>query len=1036
MKSKNKRYLKLATTFLKDLKTKSSSNFERISELLEKYDSCEIDSSSVLKGIVKQIQSNGELVNSLNQFLDHDHRVKFISFEQSQEMITYIFEIIQKMTNDYSKFDEFLNLIAKSSEKMDEMKISSLSEVGDFIMNEVRSWRSAEYWGADFITLLENSINSFLNSSKVKKSLENDKISPNHSLSERIVPDNIELTKPLSDNLGKKMRSKANWSTNGVAVVNQVVKTSPIPAPIALKEVIIPQLIEEPIQFNLKIESNVFLALKSQLTEGLYDKFINTIHLHQKCIISYQELVKMNEFIMLNVDKDICLALKEIIETRSRAMIAENMFGMKYSKIQNDPSPQNNSYYKIDVPFTNESPSDPLINKQYIGIARGNESAVNFDEPIANRTHKNLSEENLFKIEDEMHEIDSNLIQLQISLQYIQQIAAKNLPIVQIDKICHKLSNVRSLHVLYGSKSPQILDQIKKNEKVIIELVEKRLKEKIALLKENKRLLQQLSWNDRLSNNYYKALDARSNSIKIAERTFLNNKNLIEKLKNSNQNSSQINNWLGKFIPNRLAPQLTTEAIQNSTGCCWNPVICVAFQDIEILSDIFLLIRVYIKQSKLNHAEKAKSINFLDKILGGFFDIPKNLVFNVKPIAEQAINSILHELEKKLYPEKEFYYSDKIKLKINNDNFKLMSDFNLLKLDDSDNKSEIHLPSVNNNSGIEHSPLKDQLQSEKDDINFDNSDISSHFNDLIKSNDSEEDGGKEMNIEQIECDNASRIFYASYHFYIIYQYFIFLYERFQFAFAFALSSTAGIKLYEIFKQLVFMNIFGILDENNFEDSVRMIFDSNSGIFLNFERILQNCQKHVPSDEFSNFILSINPHVFSDRSGQSSFSESVLFAKTCFKLNEMNNRDTKNYKTNVFSAFYNNNNLSGNELVKFEFNKSLNLFLIHKVKSIFSESRRDLSSNLHVIENSYPILTRQMPPISKKAHKTKKLVTNNLTYCLELKKRVLEVKSGEDDDLQVGPFPLSQLEKRKHKILKLNKVKKFRELMSNFTMGGL
>ena len=258
-----------------------------------------------------------------------------------------------------------------------------------------------------------------------------------------------------------------------------------------------------------------------------------------------------------------------------------------------------------------------------------------------------------------------------------------------------------------------------------------------------------------------------------------------------------------------------------------------------------------------------------------------------------------------------------------------------------------------------------------------------------------------MVIEQVENDSSSRIFYSSYHFYIIYQFFIFLYERFNFAYIYAIGSPVGLKLYETFKQLVFMNIFGVLDENNYEDSIRMIFDYHSGIFLNFERILTGCLKHACLDEFSNFILSLNPQIFGEKTNHLSFSESVIFAKTCFKLNEMTNKDNKGYKTNAFSAFNNNYNLCGNELVKFEFNKTNNLFLIHKIKSMFTENRKDFCSNTQIIENNYSVLTRIVPTTHKRLAKNKKQFINNLTYVFELKKKAIEVKSGETEDQTVG-----------------------------------
>ena len=405
MKTKSKRNIKQAANFLKDLRQNYGPLFERVSNLLEKYEVCEADSGVIFKGIIREIQTDNDLISRLNQFLNLEHRVQFVTCEQSKEMITHIFEIMQSMTTDQSKFEEFLTLIANSSEKMDEMKITSLLEVGEFIMNEVRSYKSGDFWGDDFVSILEGSINSFINSNKTRINHPSEKVSSNHSTSDKLQNETNEIPKNIVDVHLKKSKSKPSTTpaTNGSVPVTAV---KPVQVITQQKETQ-PQIpIDEPQQFNLKIESNVFLALKSKTSEQSYNNFIKTLSLHLQNIVSYPELVKMNENIFLEIDKEICLALKEMIETRARSIHNENVFNIKYSKIESEVNGFNKSYFKIiSQLFASERNEDLLINKTYLGIPRGHESAVIFDEPIANRTHKNLSEEALFRIEDEIIEL-------------------------------------------------------------------------------------------------------------------------------------------------------------------------------------------------------------------------------------------------------------------------------------------------------------------------------------------------------------------------------------------------------------------------------------------------------------------------------------------------------------------------------------------------------------------------------------------------------------------------------------------------------
>lgn len=121
---------------------------------------------------------------------------------------------------------------------------------------------------------------------------------------------------------------------------------------------------------------------------------------------------------------------------------------------------------------------------------------------------------------------------------------------------------------------------------------------------------------------------------------------------------------------------------------------------------------------------------------------------------------------------------------------------------------------------------KDKSQADK---------IEKDFNDKINSNDSQEEFFQEMNIKNTENSNH-RVFFASYQYYLLYRYFIFLFEWFQFAKKISFKIGKDSKIYNLFKKLLLFNINSVIDNSTYEDSIRAVFLEYSGVFLNFDKI--------------------------------------------------------------------------------------------------------------------------------------------------------------------------------------------------------
>lgn len=57
---------------------------------------------------------------------------------------------------------------------------------------------------------------------------------------------------------------------------------------------------------------------------------------------------------------------------------------------------------------------------------------------------------------------------------------------------------------------------------------------------------------------------------------------------------------------------------------------------------------------------------------------------------------------------------------------------------------------------------------------------------------------------------------------------MFVYERLNFVLSFAQASPAGVRLYNVFLDLLYLHMFGVLDESNYEDAVKMVFGHQGG----------------------------------------------------------------------------------------------------------------------------------------------------------------------------------------------------------------
>lgn len=1059
MKSKSKKHQRLASTFLRDLRDKNEFRFDRISQVLEKYDSGDLDSKNVVRSIVRELQPDTGLIDRVNELLDEEHRVVFITDRQSINMMTRLFEIMQREVTDRDKFAKFLNVVNEAAERLEKAQSTSLEELGEFVVEEVRMAAPLSFWGNSFFEALNYALKECVLSEKNSRNGPvNDRVlASQQSLPSQPERQPAEQVKPPKadqhDVQNGKRKTKHQPSAPHLNGAQPQVQPPLITQPPNLDHS--PSVSpDEPHLFNLRIEAEVFMCLKTKLSPESYLKFVKVLSMFAQSIISFHELVFLTESILLTLDKELCMALREMIDSRHSQVCRVSPFNIRLAKIRSNDPGHNRKYFKIIAPiFGADQSNDSIINKTYLAITSGHESDGTFEESTAARHHKNVSEEVLHKAEDEMHEMDCTLAQFRNTRVLLDKLLTPGITEEQYQKICQRISSIRTLFLLYGNKNNQILNEIRNRHKRIIEVVKERIEERIKRLELAKKQIYERSWTERLFSAFYKALDSRSTNLKVQERHAINNKTFVDKLKAAGPGAPLIKTWLGKLIDPSCEVAGASLPRLSAESPCWNPVFGMRLLDKQILSDVYQLLKVFIRQSKSNNNEKTKYNNFVDIAFGAFFSIPVPAELRVEPIAADVLAGTLSQLERLIYPQKQFYFSDKVQIKLNLDAYQVVEDFNSSSADEeeekmngegtagqgptlgtdcpADQKGAFAAESVTGQPMETEHLLQDHTSSDREEEHIEGSDISRDFQKLLNSNNSDEVHGEEVVIELVPADLANHSFYASYHFYVVYQFFILLFERFSFVCEFAQKSPAAAPIYTIFKQLLYMELFGIVDEAGYEDAIRMIFGHCGGVLLNFERILAGCLKNIPSDDISNFVFGLNPQSFGQNTESLVLPESVVFARTCFKLNEMNAKDNKGYKANSFTAFNNNYSLTGAELVKLEYNLEGGLFVVHKVRSMFPDGKKSAGSNDQLIESNYSLLTRVVDTKNRKSAKVRKLIANHLTYNFDAKRRAVQVRSGDADDVLLAPHQGTPVETRKHRISKAQKTRLFRELLAKF-----
>lgn len=672
---------------------------------------------------------------------------------------------------------------------------------------------------------------------------------------------------------------------------------------------------EAPRDETINNDEKLFRTLKNKLSENELAIFSKIFILFSKNIIGYYEFYILTENFLIKAGKEWCIEIKKEIDAREHSRSNNNFFNIK-NVIKNIESPLNKSYKRIEKGLKFITNSKSLINKEYMGIAQGTESQGNGDE--IKKVLKIQQEISLLSVEDQMYEVDLTLLQMRFVVNTLKKIENLNPDSPLLEKLIVKITNLGVLQLIFGGRSLEFLKTLL-NKPEVATFLSYHIQKKIDKIQNisSDRLSQE--WLRVMGDNYYKSLDLRSNFIKICEKRAIHPKTLIQELKNQTFESNKVfllnsfNNFL--YSECELLDFVSLYPNENKN----NPAFALKLNDGKVFGDLIFFLNIFIK-FKVQNSERDKVIATIDKIIENFFPISslmdrKKLIKNSNTFIEVSDLFVkVTELEHLLYPNKLFYFSAKTKIEINSE-----------KVNDVEAKIKEVCNLCIRKKSIE---LMDQKNIEK------------IFNDIIDVKNDEYNG--EIILANAASKNSSRSFFGTQNCYLAYRYFAMIYSKFEYIKKLSFEKLGSEYLYDIFKKILLYNIVDIIDNQKYEDLMRMLFDLKAGVFFSIDKIfLSFCKNQL--DELSNFSFNMSSTTFD---GLSNFSEpeESIFAKVCYKQLDLQNVSQKVSKANnsISSKIL---NAEICEILKFEYIIKDDLFLIYRLKSIFPTSLNTLKDFL-------------------------------------------------------------------------------------------
>lgn len=857
---------------------------EKLNSILEDYETNPQRAEEIFTEIVNLFKEDLTILHQFNEFLNKERKVAIITKSIIKNMVNFLMGSLSKRVADQALMSSFIKIsIDVSKNHLDNKAFFSIDELTSHFLSKVKEFdEQSKELGEDFHKILQDILIEFKLKEEASMNAQNEAIKQD----KHIAP--APVTKP--------------------------VKTiDPLPKP--------PTPAYEPkTVYNIKTETDIIDILSEMLSEKDFEFFNKLLFLYGSSVISYNEFVQMGKNILSTLKKDVCLTIKTMLENREKLRIKVNPFFIKNHISAEEPELYNKSYKKLEptkLMFDRESVND-LINKRFICMAHGTESTATTEEGNTKRFVKNSSEGLLLKVEDEMHEFDIMIHQIEVFGRYLDYMHDPELPESKYRNYFKKIRNLHIIKHIYGSNSEMITGLIEQKNLEAIERLRDRFKlynKKLHTIR--KQILP--NWKMRMHNNYYRSLDILSNTIKMMEKRLLEGKVLLDDVKHNRfrRKVGKLRIW--SSIKRLLYYKKETYVnIEKNSNWFYNPIFFFSLPNKAVMKDVINILRLHLQTSKNNYLDKTKNLSIIKTLFEDFFDVkgdPGVDLIGEMPTAE-SLTADLKVIEEKLLGERKFSNIDKFVVKVEN----------------------CKSPEKMNNL-IKRAPIIDDNEGEDNDsVNG-----GSEFEKIINSNSSSEEKFPKMRINKQQTDPKKRNLFGPHQFYLLYQYFFFICERFNFAYEFSAQKLKDESLYYLFKKLLTYYLIGMIDSHVYEECMKTLLGDNAGIFLNLDKMMNNLLKVNFTNDFTSFTLELSKNICESDVGDDNSVDEANFAKICFRMvtKAVGTRTNRNTAVNLIQNY----SSLHKELFRFELDRDKYQIFIHKIKSIYQEDGKN-ANNTH------------------------------------------------------------------------------------------
>ena len=938
----------LSKQFLTTLSERNPQIFKQLVDILETHSEKNASPQTIFTQFIELLQEDLPSLILFNKNFPLDRRIKFLEPEKIREMMDFMLEEILKKKFSQEIFNNFANLSDRIfKEILDSKAFYSHEHLIDAYLEQIYLKEiEEESLGEEFCDALVEVLNAFKGHIEARLTRERE---------ERLKAEERRLAQL---ELEKKQKVRKN--------------TSPVPAS-PIKKVKFSCL------EDLKKDSEIFEFLRIHMEKNKYDSFLKLVFLYYNNIVSFVELVGLSENLLKGLEKDVFETLKHILESRELTRLEDNCFNIKQQILEfplNTKGKFNGSYRELaENNLLYQTKDNELINKRYACVVHGVESTS--DNSGTRRILKNVAEEELLKIEDEMHEFDHVIQQYTVFGAYLEKLKKPDLEEIKVKDYLRKLKNSKIIGTVYGNKHKDVIKLIEIRNTRVIDTIVLRFKQQVVKLKEAKKYCHEY-WQPLLKDNYYRSLDVLSNVLKMEEKKMFVNKNLIDELKTAKckrKNGKYRSYSSIQILLKNNKEELVNLKIKEKTRRFHNPAFVFGLKNQETLSHVVFLFRFGICNSKLSIIDKQRANVIVTKLLVNFLGIKEKEPLEILSLIKNGpeIKKSLHDLHINTTKDNKFKYFNEFNFEVNEQ--KLIDLFSTI--------SQCH-PGRSFTEETEKKP---------------------DYPNAMKV------------LEEVNTTNK-RVFFGSYQFYLYFRYFLYIIERFTMV---AESSQNGQDTYNLFLKLVYYNIHGIINNQNYEDGLKLLLGNKNGLLLNIDKMCTNAIKLTLNDDFSLFVFDTNQNLFNSTGSQNQ-REDMLFAKSCYRLNELIFKNTKT-KNSAINSFNSNYNISSNDVLKFETEE--NCLVVHKLKSLFQESNRHFDNFRLLIEKFDPIMS-QADGREDKGEKEKAFSINKIDLHFHNKKKECVFNHPRAQNISLKVYHNNEEEREKKRLHNMNEFRRKRE----------